>query len=857
MSQSQLAPEGARRALGASSTGVMLLYSVLISVACSHQGSAGTGGATTGSGGNSSGSAGSASTGAAGTTGVGGTAGNSGASGTTGAAGGGVVVVDAGSDGMMTTTMKTACVDDPNQQHALAYTPGYSIAAADKKNADDAVSAMDLNTKVQQLYGPNMSGYDDIFRTADVGNIKGFQFRDGPRGVDLDPEKGGGKGYVTAFPVASARGATFDLDLENKVGSAMGDELIAAGATMLLAPTVNILRHPAWGRAQETYGEDSFALGRLGSAFTVGVQQYAPACAKHFAANNIEKNRAADIAKMDEQTLQEVYARHYGMIVQDGGVACVMAAYNLIASNGTPEHCTQDKHLLNDILRTEFGFQGMVLSDWWAMPGGQGAPQNTWSANASEAINAGLDMELPWRLQFTALPSIAGIEPAVTTSAQRVVETKFRFHVGSTTGPIGLKAPTSTFSSATYSIGNNADHIALAEQAAIEGSVLLKNDNSTLPIKTDGSIKKIAIIGTYVNWNLQGIGASGTVDFANDARIGDLGSSRVDADPAKAVGPCSGFKTVAPTGISVTCANSQNMATALSAASGADFIVLVAGLTPEDEGEEYTITPEDSDRDQSLALDGKHGGMAQNNVINQIVSANSGKPIAVVLEGGSAIDVSSWIANVPALVMAWYPGQSGGTALGKLMFGKDTSGNPVTFSGKLPITWPAALADEPPFSGNGGDSSTTIMSYYLGYRWFDTQNKTPLYAFGHGLSYATFSYSNLQVPCSTATSKSVVNVSVDVTNTGTIDGDEIVFLFVNYPGSKVPNRVASYKELKGFQRATIKAGQTVRVTIPIRVSDLWYYDVTSASQKVDPGMVKVMVGGSSDKLPLSDTFVVQ
>jgi beta-glucosidase len=525
-----------------------------------------------------------------------------------------------------------------------------------------------------------------------------------------------------------------------------------------------------------------------------------------------------------------------------------MAAYNLIDTDGNPKNCTQDKHLLTDILRTEFGFQGMVLSDWWAMPGGQGAPQNTWSANANEAINAGLDMELPWKLEFTALPSLTGIDPAVTKSAQRVVETKFRFHVNSTTGAIGLKTPTTSFNRSTYSIANNDAHIALAEKAAIEGSVLLKNDNNVLPIKADGSVKKVAVIGTQVAWTLPGISANGTVNFATDARIGDLGSSRVDADPAKSVSPCTGITASAPSGISVVCGNGS---AGVSMANGADLIIVVAGLTPEDEGEEYTITPEDSDRDVSLALDGKHGGTAQNAFINQIVTANPGKPVVVIIEGGSAIDVSSFLSKVQGLVMAWYPGQSGGTALGKLLFGT------VSFSGKLPITWPSALADEPPFSGNGGNPKTTQMSYYLGYRWFDTQNKTPLFPFGFGMSYASFSYGNLQVPCSTVTAKGVVSVSVDVTNTSSVDGDEVVLLFVSYPGSKVANRVAGYKELKGFQRAAIKAGQTARVTIPIRVSDLWYFDTTANTQKVESGTVKVMVGGSSDKLSLTDTFVVQ
>ena len=797
---------------------------------------------STGLGGNTGNTGATGNTGNSGNVGSGGS-GNSGNSGSIGGNGAGPAGGTGNSAGSGPSG-PTSCMDDPNQQHALPYTPGFAIAAADKSAADNAVKALDLNGKIRQLRGPNTTGYLDIFRTADDGAIKGFQFRDGPRGVNLDPEKpNGAQGYTTTFPVAAARGATFDVDLEYKIGQAMGDELIAAGGTMLLAPTVNILRHPAWGRAQETYGEDSFLLGRLGSALTVGVQEYAPACVKHYAANNIEHNRESDIAKMDEQSLQETYVRHFAMIVEDAGVACVMAAYNQIQTDGGALKCTQNKHLLTDILRTEFGFQGMVLSDWWAMPGGQSAPMNTWSANASQAINAGMDMELPWNLQFQALASIAGIEPAVTASAQRVLETKYRFHVASSTGAIGLKAPTTHFDSSSYSITGNDANIALAEQAAVEGTVLLKNDGNVLPIKSGGAVHTVAVVGSQVSWSLPGTGATGTVNFATDARLGDLGSSRTNADPAKSIGPCAGIKAQAPAGVNVVCGDA-------SVAAGADFIIAVGGLTPEDEGEDYTITPEDSDRDKSLALDGKHGGTAQNQFISGVISANPGKPVAVVLEGGSAIDVSSWIGQASALVMAWYPGQSGGNALGKLLFGK------ANFSGKLPITWPAAIADEPVFSGNGGDANTTIDPYYVGYRWFDTQKKTPLYPFGFGLSYTTFEYGNLVVPCATANSKGVISVSVDVKNTGAVDGDEIVLLFASYPGSKVPNRVDGYKELKGFQRVTVPAGQTKTVTIPVRVSDLWYYDAASKTPKVEAGTVKLMVGGSSDKLPLTGMVTV-
>lgn len=767
-----------------------------------------------------------------------------------GSGGAGSVMTLGGTGGAMMTETRSsmACAADPNQRAALAHAIGSQFTPADDTAATTLVQPMDLATKAKQLYGPQTSGYSDIFRTADEGSIKGFEFRDGPRGVNLDPVKGGGKAYATAFPSPSSRGSAWNVELEYRIGQAMGDELIASGGTMLLAPTINILRHPAWGRSQETYGEDSFQLGRLGTAFTVGAQEFAPACAKHFAANNVEKDRENMIAKMDEQTLHEVYSRHFGMVVEDGGVACIMAAYNQIQTDGAAKKCTQNKHLLTDILRTVFGFQGMVLSDWWAMPGSQAAPQSQWASTAQEAIQAGMDMELPWKLNFQALPAISGIEPTVTTAAQRVVRTKVHWKIDKSNGAIGLKAPTTHFDAGSYSITGNEAHLALAEQAAIEGSVLLKNEGNVLPIAS--TVTTVAVVGPQVPWTNKGAGGSGVVSFATDARMGDLGSSRVIADPAKQVGPCKGLQNQAPVGVNVVCGDGP---VGMQAAAGADFVVVVAGLTPHDEGEDYTIQPDDSDRGADLRLDGKAGGSAQNQYINDIAAANPGKPVVVVLEGGSAIDVSPFIDNVKGLVMAWYPGIVGGNALGKLLFGADkASGRQVSFSGKLGQSWPVSTADLYPFSSPG----TTAMDYYLGYRWYDTQNKQPRYPFGFGLSYSTFEYSNLFVPCTTVPPTGVVNVTVDVKNTGAFDADEVVFLFASYPGSNVPRRAAAnYKELKGFQRASIPKGGAVRVTIPLRVSDLWYYDA-AAGRTVEQGTVNVLVGGSSNALTQMASFQV-
>ncbi|MBN1652301.1 MAG: glycoside hydrolase family 3 C-terminal domain-containing protein [Deltaproteobacteria bacterium] len=739
-----------------------------------------------------------------------------------------------GDSGAEDSSSKMPCGDaQKNDPWVRGYTPDPAVVS----QAESAVASMSLTERADQMRGtPKGSGqYSDIFRTLDNSNkgIRGIRFRDGPRGLNLAAELPEGKsGYSTAFPVPAARGAAFDMDLEYRIGVAIGDETLASGNTLMLAPTVNILRHPAWGRAQETYGEDPYLLGRLGTAFVIGVQEYIPACAKHYAANNIENGRASANADMDEQTLREVYTRHFEMIVRDGGVACIMASYNLV--NGM--HSTQNKHLLTEILRDGHGFKGFVITDWWAMPGGRDVSTDAAKSFAAEAVLAGLDMELPWALNYLQLESVTGSgrplsETDVKQAASRILQQKFRFKIAKTGEQPGLKRPTTTFSG-NGSIENNAGHIALAREAALKSMVLLKNDNNTLPIRRD-QVKTVAVIGANVTYTVADTNDqdNGTIDFATSVRLGDLGSSRVFADPAKSTGPAAGIRQVAGAGINVVSGADAALA------SSADFVVVVAGLTPEDEGEEYTRA---GDR-ANFALDGKKGGSLQNNLISAV--AQKGKPMVVVLEAGSVVDMP-WLSLVPAVVMAFYPGMDGGSALGELLFGD------VNFSGKLPVTWPKRWEDEPLFSGG----TTTAMQYDLGYRYFDRNHIEPLFSFGHGLSYTRFEYKNLRVPCSEVTKGAVVDVSVEVTNSGAVAGDEIVLLFVSYPGSSARRPV---KELKGFYRVSLEPGQTKRVSIPLSIADLKFWDMASNSWQIESGQVQVMVGPSASQLPLYDTFTVK
>jgi beta-glucosidase len=372
--------------------------------------------------------------------------------------------------------------------------------------------------------------------------------------------------------------------------------------------------------------------------------------------------------------------------------------------------------------------------------------------------------------------------------------------------------------------------------------VLLKNDNNTLPI-VRSAVKKVAVIGAVVPFSLPDIGVSGNVNFATDPRIGDLGSSRVALDPSRSVGPFAGIQAAAGSGITVTSGSDPSLA------DSADFAVVVVGLTPEDEGEEYTGAADRVDPTSgkpNLSLDPKSSNKQQDALVAAV--AAKGKPMVVVVEAGSGINMP-WLSSVPAVVMAWYPGQLGGTALGKLLFGD------VNFTGKLPITWPKSEDDEPAFNTGGDKGGTTMMGYYLGYRYFDYNKTTPLFAFGSGLSYSSFKYQFLGVPCTTVTQNSVVDVQVAVTNTGTVAGNDVAFLFVSYPQTGVRR---SFKELKGFHRTSqIPPGKTVIFTIPLRVQDLKYWNTAANSWAWESGPVNIKVGPSSDNLPLTGQITVQ
>jgi beta-glucosidase len=766
------------------------------------------------------------------------------------------------SAGGMAPVLPNFDCNNANPQFDSAHMQPFVVSKQLMDEVNSTLQQMGPADKASQMIGVPVGqmDYEDIERSPDttvagLGTIRGYNYRDAGRGVNLDAGQKNNRqldanNFSTVFPAPSIRAASWDMDLEKRAGEAMGDEVAASLNNMLLAPCMNIIRHPYWGRTQETYGEDSYATGRMATAFTVGLQQHVTGCAKHFAANNIEKLRSTQNAIMTEQTLREIYARHFEMVIQDGGVGCIMASYNMINNVKS----TQNKHLLRDILKAPIaqggmGYQGLVISDWWAMPGDQNIPSPDKAlSDTQEAALAGLDIEVPWTLHYSTNTLMQADPDAVEEAARRVLTQKYRFKTALSTDDWGLKKPVSTMSGA--SIASNQAHEDLAEEAELKSAVLLKNGlDATMPVLPLTSATKIAVVGPDQDFQLgnstvpkscPGGGTQCTFKFATDPALGDRGSSRVNGDPARSVGPFAGIQAAAGSRM-VTSGNSA------AAVGDADAVVVVVGYTPADEGEEYAILS-GGDR-ASLNLP-----MGQNEFVTSVLDLN--KPTVIIIESGSIVNLP-WLAHSnknQATIWAGYPGLRGGNALGKLIFAVGGA----NFSGKVPLAWPTqAEQDKMVFKES---ETATHMGYFFGYREYDRRKMAGdqvdlVFPFGHGMSYSTFEYSGLKSPCDSASAGGVVKFTVDVKNTSTVDGDEVVMMFVKPPAK--PATIMGerpVKELKSFARVSVKAGMTTTAELPLRIRDLrrWEGD-TNGKWVIDSGAYDILVGKDADDAEKSTT----
>jgi beta-glucosidase len=657
------------------------------------------------------------------------------------------------------------------------------------------MSALNQSQMIELMHGgtgePTWDESSFTGNGVQAAGIKDFIMRDGPRGVRAVV----GEYKATSFAVAEARAASFDLDLEYRVGKVQGIEMKALHLDLMLAPTINVLRHPAWARAQETYGEDPVVLGEMGAAYTLGLQESVPACPKHFAGNNTDENRMTVKATVDEKTLREVYLRAFQTVVEKSDPACIMAAYNGI--NG--EWCTESKHLMTDILKEEWQWKGFVLSDWEATKG-----------NGVASANAGLDHEQPTNKAFSQLP---GTVPAarIQDAARRILNARAKF---------GQLADNYRSGNPNKDIANTQAHKDLARESAEKGAVLLKNEG-LLPIMAGTSI---AILGPDAEKPVADttMGAHGQ---------GDRGSSNVLSPYA--VSFAAGLKTRAAMGGGTVTVNTGTDA---SAAAGAGVVIIPVTMGHEDEGEAFGGG---GDR-ASLDLAGVHpvhwSGKKPSTFIKEVAAVNPN--VIVVLAVGSAIIVEDWIGSVKGIVQTFYPGQEGGTALARLLYGD------VNFSGKLPFTVATDPSHYPSFENT---AATTTYEYLHGYRRLEAAGQMPRFPFGFGLSYTKYEYSDLKVLCSKGISATGrLNLEVTVKNAGTVAGEEVVMVFIKPPVDAAIVRPP--KELKAFARVKLMAGQSQKVQLSVAAKDMNHW--TTTGWAVQKGEHTVLVGPSADNATL-------
>ncbi len=620
--------------------------------------------------------------------------------------------------------------------------------------------------------------------------IPSIYLTDGPHGVRKQREGGDHLGIgdsvpATCFPPAVALGSTWDPQLLERVGNALGDEARAENVGVLLGPGINIKRSPLCGRNFEYLSEDPILSGRLGAALVDGLQaRGVGASLKHFAANNQETDRMRVSADIDERPLREIYLRGFQHVVEHAQPWTVMCSYNRI--NGV--YASENAWLLTSVLRDEWGFEGLVVSDWGAVN------------NRVNALVAGLDLEMPSSNGVTDAQLVAAVasgeldESVLDTGANRVID-------------LIEKVVNGADASADY---DRDAHHALAREVAGRSVVLLKNDG-ILPIDPTAGVK-LAVIGEFARTpRYQGAGSSQIVPTRLDNALDEMralaGSSDVTFAPGYALGGAD---------------DAGLLDEAVAAAAAADVAVVFVGLPGEDESEGF-------DRDH-LEIPA-----AQTALLEAVLAANP--RVAVVLSNGGVVRLSGWAGRASAIVEGWLLGQAGGGAIADVLFGA------VNPSGRLAETIPVRLEDTPAFLNFPGEAGHVRYGegLFVGYRYYDSRDAAVDFAFGHGLSYTTFEYSGV----SAVQSEVGLEVTLTIANTGTRDGREVAQVYVGVPGSAVARPV---RELKGFASVEVAAGASREVTIVIPSEDLAYFDTASGDWVVEGGDYTVSVGASSRDL---------
>jgi len=683
---------------------------------------------------------------------------------------------------------------------------------------DSIIGQMTLEEKSGMLHGTSM------FTTAGLERlgIPELKMADGPLGVREEISRGSwapaglDNDFATYYPAGAGLSASWNPELAYKFGFSVGEESRARDKDVLLSPAINIIRTPLGGRTYEYFTEDPFLNKKITVPFVVGMQENDVAvCVKHYAANNQETNRDFVDVQIDERTLREIYLPAFKAAVTEANAYSMMGAYNKFRG----EYLCENSYMLNDVLRDEWGFEGIVISDWNAVH------------TSVKSLKSGLDIEMgtpkPFNEFFLADPLIDSVKAGKISEAEIDKHVKRILQLMHTLKSMGSEERT------TGSINTEA-HFKDAYDIASESIVLLKNNTDLLPIDTSG-IKTVAVIGN------------------NAIKKNALGGFGAGVKTKREVTPLEGLKNRLPESIKINYAEGYQeryapkkeaifgevtqervdtideldpkmLEEALNAAKNSDVAIIFAGSNRDFETEA-------SDR-EDLELP-----FGQVELIEKVLEVNPNT--IVVMIGGAPFDIGSIKEKSSALVWSWFNGSEGGNALADVLLGN------INPSGKLPWTMPKSINDSPAHATNSfpGDK---VVSYneglLVGYRWFDTKNIEPLYPFGYGLSYTQFEITKAQVDKKEYSKDDVISISVDVENTGNMDGKEVVQLYVSKKDSKV-DRAA--QELKGFEKVFLDKGQSTNVTLQIPVKELAFYNVEKSNWEVESGTYNFKIGNSS------------
>ena len=702
-----------------------------------------------------------------------------------------------------------------------------------EERVEDALSRMTLEEKVKILHAQSKFSSAGVPRLG----IPDLWTTDGPHGIrpevlwDKWRQAGWTNDSCVAFPALTCLAATWSEEMSALYGKSIGEEARYREKDVLLGPGVNIYRTPLNGRNFEYMGEDPYLASRMVVPYIQEVQKNGVAvCVKHFALNNQESLRHQYDAIIDDRTLNEIYLPAFKAAVQEGGAWSIMGAYNLYKG----QHLCHNQYILNDILKKDWGFDGAVISDWGgchdtdqAITNGLDLEFGTWTDGLTMGATNGYDAYYLADPYLERLRDGRASEEVLNEKARRVLRLNFRTAMRKDKPNGSLCSP---------------EHYDAARRIADEGIVLLKNNDNVLPISRKAGSRILVVGENAVKMMTVGGGSS---SLKVQREVLPLDGIRAAAGEGVTVefergyvGDISGSYNGVVTGqdLSESRSAEELIEDACLKAKDADAVIFIGGLNKSSHQD-----CEDSDR---FGLGLPYG---QDAVIEALAKVNP--RLAVVIVSGNAVAMP-WVDNVNAIVEAWYCGSQSGTALADIIFGD------VNPSGKLPVTFPVRLEDNGAHALGAYDPASTEAHYsegiFVGYRWAQKKDIKPLFAFGHGLSYTTFSYSEAEISRTTMSENGKVTVSVNVTNTGDREGKEIVQLYIGDDECSVERPVM---ELKAFRKVSIKPGETVRVSFPLNSDMLKFYG--NDGWTLEKGSFTAYVGAASDDIRTSVKFNVK